>query len=87
MTDVAESVKLLESFVVTEAVKKIRGIFEATVSTTNTVTLDDLTTIANALISKKSDGSNVAFTKATNVLTITEAAQTNVPVTIFAVGV
>jgi hypothetical protein len=87
MVDVAESVKLLESFVVTEAVKKIRGIFEATVSTTNTVTLDDLTTIANALISKKSDGSNVAFTKATNVLTITEAAQTNVPVTIFAVGV
>jgi hypothetical protein len=88
MTDVAESVKSLETFVVTEAVTKKRIVFEAEdASTDKTITLDNLTTIQNALLTKKSDGSNVAFTKATNVLTITEEGLSDADLIGFAVGV
>jgi hypothetical protein len=56
----------------------------ATVSTGDTVTLGNHTAIDNAVICKLSDGSTVTFTKATNVLTITQVAMTDVPVIIFA---
>ena len=46
-------------------------VFEATVSTNDTITLGGLGTIGHAAIAKKSDSSEVTFSKATNVLTIT----------------
>jgi len=86
MVDRAESVKSLDTFIVTAATTKKRIVFEATVSTDDTITLDNLTAIQNALLTKKSNGSNVTFSKATNVITVTEAALTNVPVVGFAIG-
>ena len=60
---------------------------DATVSTDNTVTFGSVTTITFSAVCKKTDGATVAHTKATNVITITEAALTNVLVEIFLNGV
>jgi hypothetical protein len=56
------------------------------VSETNTITLGDFTTIAGAALFKKSDGSTVAFTKATNVLTVTETGLSNIDLVGYAYG-
>jgi hypothetical protein len=83
-------VKSLETYVVTEAITKKRMVFEVAnpgVSTDDTVTLGDFTTIASVHLCKKSDGAEIACTKATNVITVTEAALTNVAAIGFAVGV
>jgi hypothetical protein len=86
MTDVAETVTSSKQTVVTPAVEKKYMTFEATVSTDDTVTLGDLADILGAALFKKSDGSAVTFTEATNVITITGAGLTNVPIVGFAYG-
>jgi hypothetical protein len=87
MVDRAESVISLEMVIVTEAVTKKEMKFRVPqVSTNDTVTLDNFTTIAAAYLCKESDGTTVAFTKSTNVLTVTEAALTNVAVRGYAYG-
>ena len=87
MADRPETVVERGTVVVTEAVLKKRLVFEATVSTDDTITLGDLTTINSAHLAKKSDGSEVACTTATNMITVTGVGLTNVPVVGFAVGV
>jgi len=73
--------------VVTPAVVKKRLVFEAIVSTDDTITLGDLSTINSAHLAKKSDGSEVACTILTNVITVTGVGLTDIPVVGFAIGV
>jgi hypothetical protein len=87
-TDIKETVTSSKQTVVTAAVEKKYVTFEAlSVSETNTITLADFTTIAGAVLLKKSDGATVTFTKATNVLTVTETGLTNVDLVGFAYGI
>jgi len=86
-TDIKETVTSSKQTVVTAAVEKKYVTFEAlAVSETNTITLGDFTTIAGAALFKKSDGADVDFTKATNVLTITETGLTGIDLVGFAYG-
>ena len=62
------------------------GIFTATVTTADTVTLGNFGEVLNGLIVKIADNSNVTFTKATNVLTITQALLAADKVLIYAQG-
>ena len=87
VSDIKETVTSSKQTVVAAAIEKKYVTFEAlAVSETNTITLGDFTTIAGAALFKKSDGSTVAFTKATNVLTVTEADLTNIDLVGFAYG-
>jgi len=86
MVERAETVIERGDIVVTAAVLKKRLVFEATVSTDDTITLGDLSAINSAHLAKKSDGSEVTCTIATNVITVTGAGLTNVPVVGFAIG-
>jgi hypothetical protein len=84
--DRAETVTASKQTVVTAAVEKKYITFEATVSTDDTITLADFTTVLGAALLKKSDGTDISCTVATNVLTVTQATTTNVPVVGFAYG-
>jgi hypothetical protein len=86
LVDRAETVTSSKQTVVTAAVEKKYLTFEATVSTDDTVTLGNLADILGAALFKKSDGTGVTFSKATNVITITEAALSDEPVVGFAYG-
>ena len=86
MGDRPDTVTSSKTTVVTAAVEKKYITFEATVSTDDTITLEDLADILGAAIFKKADGTSVTFTEATNVITITGAGLTNVPVVGFAYG-
>jgi len=86
MADRTETVTSSKQTIVTAATEKKYITFEATVSTDDTVTLGDLTDILGAAVFKKSDGTAIAFTEATNIITITQATTTNVPVVGFAYG-
>lgn len=86
MTDKDEIVRERGTCIITPAVTRIWLRFEATVSTSDTVTVDALTSILNAVLTKKSDGSNITFTKATNILKVTQADLTDVEVTGYAEG-
>jgi hypothetical protein len=86
LVDRPETVTSSKQTVVTPAVEKKYLIFEATVSTDDTVTLGTLADILGAVLFKKSDGSVVDFTEATNVITITEATLTDEPIVGFAYG-
>jgi len=83
------SAKVVErgTIVVTEATLKKREVFETKVSTDDTIPLGDFTTINSAHLAKKSDGSEVTCTIATNVITVTGAGLTDVDVVGFAIGV
>jgi len=87
--DRTETVVDRDLIIVTEtaAITKKRIVFEATVSTSDTITLDDMTTINSAHLAKKSDGTEVTCTIATNVITVTQAGLTNVAIVGFAIGV
>jgi len=86
-TDINETVTSSKITVVTPAVEKKYITFEAaTASETNTITLGDFTTILAAALFKKSDGADVDFTKATNVLTITEEGLSAVDLVGYAYG-
>jgi len=87
MVERTETVIERGDIVVTAAVLKKRLVFEATVSTDDTIKLGDLTTVHSAHLAKKSDGSEVTCTVATNVITVTGAGLTDVPVIGFAIGV
>jgi hypothetical protein len=54
--------------------------FEATVTTSDTIPISEFTAVASAHLAKKSDGSEVTCTVATNIITVTGAALTDVPV-------
>jgi hypothetical protein len=86
MADRSEIVTSSKQTVVTAAVQKKYITFEAIVSTDDTITLGDLADILYVKICKKSDGIDVTCTEATNVVTITQASTTNVPVVGFAYG-
>lgn len=58
----------------------------ATVSTDDTVTVGGITTLSGVYAAKQSDGSIVSATKVDNVITITEAALTDEPIVIMAIG-
>ncbi len=85
-SDRAETVTSSKQTIVTAAVAKKYMTFEATVSTDDTVTLGEMSTISYAKVCKKADGADVTCTIGTNVVTITGAGLTNVPVVGFAYG-
>ena len=72
--------------VVTASVEKKYVTFETPVSTDDTVPISELSDILGAALLIKADGVAVTFTEATNVITITNAALTNVPVIGIAYG-
>jgi len=86
MVDVAETVLSNRETIVTPAVAKRVIDFEAKVSTDNTITLSDLSSIAGAALLKRSDGSAVTCTVNGNVITVTGAGLTDVVVEGIAVG-
>jgi hypothetical protein len=87
MVDAPETVTSNRQAIITAATTKQIVTFEATVSTDKTITLSDLTTVNGAALLKRSDGSAVTCTVATNVITVTEGTLTDVPVVGIAVGV
>lgn len=86
MADRTETVTLTRTVTVTAAVTKTALMFEATVSTADTITMGSLTTLLNAVLFKKSDGAAVTCTVATNVITVTQGTTTDVPVVGLAYG-
>jgi len=86
MADRSETVTSSKQTVITAATEKKYETFEATVSTDDTVTLGDFTTITYAKIVKKADGSDITCTINGAVLTITQATTTNAPAVGFAFG-
>jgi len=72
--------------VVTPAVEKKYVTLETPVSTDDTVPVGQLSDILGAVVLKKSDGSSITFTEATNIITITQASLTDVDAIIFAYG-
>lgn len=86
MTDVSETVTSSKQTIVTAAVERKYVTFECTVSKGNTITLGDLTSILFAPICKKADGTAVACTVGTNVITITESPCSSVEIVGFAYG-
>ena len=84
--DRAETVTSNRQAIITAASTKQVITFEATVSTDDTITLSDLTTVNGAALLKRSDGSVVDCTVATNKITITEESLTNAVVVGIAVG-
>jgi hypothetical protein len=67
-------------YVRTVEVKKGIVNFESTVTTSDTIPISEFTAIVSASLSKKSDGSAVTVTVATNVITVTGAGLTDIPV-------
>jgi hypothetical protein len=86
MVERTETVTSSKQTVVTAATEKKYITFEAIVSTDNTIVLGDLADILYVKLCKKSDGADVTCTEATNVVTVTQAATTDVPVVGFAYG-
>jgi hypothetical protein len=86
LADRPETVTSSKQTVVTPSVEKKYITFEAEVSTDNTVTLGNLTSILYVKVCKKSDGADVTCDKATNIVTITGVGLTDVPVVGFAYG-
>jgi len=87
MVDRPETVTSKREVIITPAVtKQVLGI-EDTVSTNDTIIMGDLTTVNGAGLLKRSDGSTVTCTVATNVITITQAALTDVVIVGTVVGV
>ena len=67
-------------YVRTVEVKKGIVNFESTVTTSDTIPISEFIAIVSASLSKKSDGSAVTVTVATNVITVTGAGLTDIPV-------
>jgi hypothetical protein len=70
---------MLPPITTTALVQKNRTIFEATVSTNDTITLSGLS-LLSAVLMKKSDGTLLTATVSGSVITVTQATQTNVDV-------
>lgn len=87
VADRAETVTSNRQAIITAASTKQVITFEATVSTSDTITLSDLTTVNGAACLLRSAGSAVTCTVATNVITITQAALTDAVIVGIAVGV
>ena len=81
MADVTETTVLSRNVVYEKYL-----VVTADITTDETVTIDSLTTIDNAYVAKQQDGSECTFTKATNVITVTEAALSDEPLVMFVIG-
>ena len=64
----------------------IVGIFTATVTSDDTVTLDNFTDILNAYVIDVSDNSEATATLGTNIVTITQAGLVTAKILIYAQG-
>jgi len=80
MVERTETNKKTSHYIKTSEVRKKIIDFDAIVSTNDTIVIEDVTLLGSAHLAKKSDGSEVDCTVATNVITVTEADLTNVPV-------
>jgi hypothetical protein len=85
MVDRAKSVTSTKDMVLTPAVMKRYITFESTVSQSDTITINEVTTLLGADLLKKSDGTAITCTVATNVITVTGAG-TNVDIIGIAYG-
>ena len=83
--DRAETIVHRSEYIKTVQVVKKRLEFEATVSTNDTITIGDVAAVGSAHLAKKSDGSEVTCSVATNVITVTGAGLTNIDVIGYAV--
>ena len=86
MVDRTKTVTAAKDPVITAATVKRYVIMESTVSTSDTVTVDKLTTLLGATAIRKDTGAVLTATVATNVVTITSVGLTNVDVVILAYG-
>jgi hypothetical protein len=86
VADRAETLTTSKEVIVTAATVKKFLTFEATVSTNDTITIQDLTTLLGAALMKRADGTACTCTIATNVITVTQAALTDAPVLGMAYG-
>jgi len=85
--DRPETIESSKVVITTDAVTKKVLQISAIVSTNDTITLNDLTTISGAALLKRADGTAVTATVATNVITVTQATLTDVPIVGLAIGV
>lgn len=67
-------------YVRTAEVKKGAVTFEATVTTSDTIPITEFAAVVRAELGKKSDGTAVTVTVATNIITVTGAGLTDIPV-------
>jgi len=79
-----KSPKILKQRTLTELKKTV--LVEATVSTGDTITIDELTTITNVALFNATTGAVVTATTVDNVITITEAALTDEKLSVTAIG-
>jgi len=86
MVDRAETVKSSRQIIITQAVTKKIIDFDATVSTNDTITVSDLAAVNGATLMKQADGTAVTCTVAANIITVTQATLTDVPVVGEAIG-
>ncbi len=70
----------VRSVTVTAAALKTRVDFESTVSTSDTITMQNIGTLSGAAILRKDTGATLTATIATNVITVTTIGLTNVDV-------
>jgi len=71
---------------IVEAVSTVAGIYTATVSTNDTVTLGNFKSINASAVFKLSDWTEVSHSKSGNVITITEAGLSNTPIMMLVAG-
>ena len=64
----------------TALVKKKIIDFDSIVSTSDTIPISELTALGSAHLAKKSDGSEVTCTVATNIITVTGAGLTDIAI-------
>jgi hypothetical protein len=81
-----KTVSSSKKIVVTPATEKKYVVFEATVSTGETVTIGEMASVAYAKCCKVADGTDVTCTIATNVITITQASLTDASIIGWAYG-
>jgi len=76
----AALIQTTKDVIVTAATVKKNLTFAATVTTNDTIPIVDVTTLLGASLMKTADGTAVTCTIATNVITVTGAGLTDVPV-------
>ncbi len=86
MVDRPPSNVQVRNVIITAAVQKTRVDCEATVSTSDTITMQNIGTLLGATVLRKDTGAALTATVATNVITITQASITNVDVIVTALS-
>ncbi len=80
MVDRPPSNVQVRSVTITPAALKTRVDFEATVSTSDTITMQNIGALSGAAVLRKDTGAALTTTIATNVITVTTTLLTNVDV-------